>query len=102
MKQYAIVLAMVGTLAGGFFAAHVAAQAGDTVDAHVAAAKALNAKSPTQLVTLCDPPPPARGSGNPPARGAGQPARGTPAPPDRSQWGTEPVKVFDNLYYVGE
>jgi metallo-beta-lactamase class B len=101
MKRYTIVLTGVAALVTGSLMTHPAAQ-GDTVDAHVAAAKALNAKSPTQLVTLCDPPAPARGRANAPARGAGQAARGTPAPPDRSQWAAEPVKVFDNLYYVGE
>jgi metallo-beta-lactamase class B len=70
----------------------------DTVDGHVAAAKALAANEQTALITLCNPPAaPGPARTNQPARGA-QP----PAPPDRSRWAAEPVKVFDNLYYVGE
>ena len=70
----------------------------DTVDGHVAAAKELAANEQTALITLCNPP-----AAPGPAR-ANQPARGAqpPAPPDRSRWAAEPVKVFDNLYYVGE
>ena len=30
------------------------------------------------------------------------PAAPQPSPPDRSQWHVEPVKVFDNLYFVGQ
>jgi metallo-beta-lactamase class B len=66
----------------------------DTVDAHVAAAKAAAGSEPPALLTLC----------NPPAPPAAAPARGSapPGPPPRSSWAAEPVKVFDNLYYVGE
>jgi metallo-beta-lactamase class B len=41
---------------------------------------------------------------NPPAargRGAGARAGGPPAPPARETWHADPVKVFDNLYFVG-
>jgi metallo-beta-lactamase class B len=81
--------------------ASLAAQSNDTPDSHVAAAKALAASSPTALVNLCNPPQ-ARGTapsrtGQPP--GAQQQPQG---PPDRSTWAREPMKVFDNLYYVGE
>ena len=92
MKRYAMVIVVAASLT-----AHAQT---DTVDAHVAAAKALAAKSDTALVTLCNPPAPAPARANQPAR-AGQPARGA-QPPDRSRWAAEPVKVFDNLYYVGE
>jgi metallo-beta-lactamase class B len=43
--------------------------------------------------------------GNPPAARPAAPAaaRGTqPATPDRSKWHAEPVKVFDNLYFMGQ
>ena len=86
----------------------LAAQSADTVDAHVAAAKALNATDPTPLFNLCTPEQAARATPQPrrggQARGgrAGQPARGPQTNPDRSQWAREPMKVFDNLYYVGE
>ena len=92
MKRYAILIVVAASLT-----AHAQT---DTVDAHVAAAKALAAKSDTALITLCNPPAPAPARANQPAR-AGQPARGA-QPPDRSRWAAEPVKVFDNLYYVGE
>jgi metallo-beta-lactamase class B len=91
MKRCALMLLMCG-------ATLTAQSTPDAVDAHVAAAKALAASEQTALINLCNPPaPPAAARGNQPARGA-QPA----APPDRSRWAAEPVKVFDNLYYVGE
>jgi metallo-beta-lactamase class B len=84
----------------------VSAQSADTVDSHVAAAKALAATNPTALINLCAPEQASRAAGRrggqAPARGGAQPARGAQAPPDRSQWAREPMKVFDNLYYVGE
>ena len=45
---------------------------------------------------LCQAPAPATPQATAPA--AGPP----PGPPDRSQWHVEPVKVFDNLYFVGQ
>ena len=91
----------------------------NTVEGHTAAAKALNDLSPTPFFTLCSrpsaaaPPAPrgnaaAGGRGNAPAAGGNQGARadgaagGTRQAPDRSQWAAEPVKVFDNLFYVGD
>jgi len=63
-----------------------------TVDTHVAAAKAAAGKDHTVLFdSLCAP------ASGPPVRPDG------PRPvPDRSTWHYEPVKVFDNLYYTGE
>jgi metallo-beta-lactamase class B len=63
-----------------------------TVDTHVAAAKAAAGKDHTVLFdSLCAP------ASGPPVRPDG------PRPvPDRSTWHYEPVKVFDNLYYIGE
>jgi metallo-beta-lactamase class B len=102
MKQITFALLLGATLT---------AQSADTIESHVAAANALNAATPTVLNTLCEPAQaaratPARRGGQPPAAGAAaQPARGqqaAPATPDRSRWAREPLKVFDNLYYVGE
>lgn len=77
----------------------------DTVDGHVAAARAAAGMPPIALFNLCTPAP-ARGAQPPAGTRAGQPTAGgataPPSPPDASQWQTEPVKVFDNLYYVGE
>jgi metallo-beta-lactamase class B len=91
MMKHWLIVALFGT--------SLFAQSADTVESHVAAAKALAASSPTALINLCNPPQ-ARGTG--PAR-TGQPAAQQPqGPPDRSTWAREPMKVFDNLYYVGE
>jgi metallo-beta-lactamase class B len=66
----------------------------------VAAAKAAAGQQPSALLLfsrLCVPPPPIR------APQAAQPAAAQPqAPPARAQWYAEPVKVFDNLYFLGQ
>jgi len=84
---------MTGTQASG-------QAGGNTVDAHVAAAKAAAGTYHTGLFTsLCS-----AANLQPPAAAPqrGQRAGGAPqGPPDRSTWHAEPVKVFDNLYYVG-
>ena len=69
----------------------------DTIDGHVAAAKAAGGTDYAGLVTrLCTAPaPPAPRNATPAApRPAGAPARDT--------WYAKPVKVFDNLYFVGQ
>jgi metallo-beta-lactamase class B len=64
-----------------------------TVQAHVAAAKSAAAQEHVFLFhSLCAEPVPSSQQRQPP------PA----APPDGSQWHAEPVKVFDNLYFVGQ
>jgi len=94
MKCYAVVLFLsAGVLCTviGF-----AQSTKETSESHVAAAKAAARQEHTALFGLCsalEPAPPAeRGQ-----RAATQPQ----SPPDRSQWHAEPVKVFDNLYFVG-
>ena len=109
MKITQTVIAM---LAGAVLmgAALAAAQAGgDTPDAHVALAKTAAGDTYQNLFNfLCAVPAPrgggtraggpagGPGGGNPPAGGRG------PVTPDRSTWHAEPVKVFDNLYFVGQ
>src|SRR5260370_12553397 len=67
----------------------------DTVEAHVAAAKAAAGQEHVFLFnSLCAEPTPATQQRPAPAAQAG--------PPNRSQWHAEPVKVFDNLYFVGQ
>jgi metallo-beta-lactamase class B len=67
----------------------------DTVEAHVAAAQAGAGQEHAFLFnSLCAEPTPATQQRQAPAAQAG--------PPDRSQWHAEPVKVFDNLYFVGQ
>jgi metallo-beta-lactamase class B len=76
------------------------AQSGnEAVDTHVAAAKAAAGQEHTSVFGLCTAPasaPPVTA----PQRGQ-RAATQQPGPPDRSQWHAEPVKVFDNLYFVG-
>jgi metallo-beta-lactamase class B len=87
MNAYLIGLLSAAGLAAGLGGASASGQAStDSVEAHVAAAKAAAGKEHTALLNLCGGPAP------PAAQG----------PPERSQWHTEPVKVFDNLYFVGQ
>jgi metallo-beta-lactamase class B len=95
--------AVVGWLLIGLGAAY-SQPAADTVAAHRAAAViAAGADLGGILAAACPPatPPDAQQAGNtPPGRGRG--AGGAPRPdPPRDHWYTEPVKVFDNLYFVG-
>ena len=92
MKNVAgVMLALIGA------AAIAAAQSvPDTVEGHVAAAKAAAGADYGGIATrLCTPPaPPAPRPANAAPRPAGAPARDT--------WYARPVKVFDNLYFVGQ
>ena len=92
MKALAIGLLSAAALACALGAASTVAQS-DSADAHVAAAKAASADDHSGLFKrVClDPVTPPR-----PA-----PPR-PPGPPERSTWHAEPVKVFDNLYFVGQ
>src|SRR5437773_633370 len=104
-------IASAGCLALGLGVVTLLGQSGSgTAEAHRAAAKAAAGKDhPGLLAALC-PDPAARGAA--PARGvaaapAGQrgqaPAAAAPRPaPPREQWHAEPVKVFDNLYWLGQ
>jgi metallo-beta-lactamase class B len=87
-------------IAAGLAVATASSQsAPDTVEAHVAAAKAAAGQHHTGLfnaVCAAATQPPAA-----PQRGQAAGGRGQ-QPPDRAQWYAEPVKVFDNLYFVGQ
>ena len=102
-----------GWLGAGICAVGVAAllaQAANTAEAHRAAAKAAAGNDhPGLLAALCPDPAgrgaaPARGAAAAPAGQRGQtPAAAAPRPaPPRDQWHAEPVKVFDNLYWLGQ
>ena len=96
MNSYAIGLLSAVGLAAGLGGASALGQVGaDTVDAHVAAAKAAAGQEHAALLNLCDAPAP-----TPPAQA--RPATRPQGPPARSEWHAEPVKVFDNLYFVGQ
>jgi metallo-beta-lactamase class B len=68
----------------------------DTVNAHVAAARAAAGQEHDGLFNrVCAEPAPLAQQGR-------APATAPQGPPDRSQWHAEPAKVFDNLYFVGQ
>src|SRR5262249_54737964 len=73
-------------------------RAADSIDAHVAAAKAAAGTEHTAVFNdLCAAPAP-RPAAVPPAGAAAPPA----GPPSRAQYHADPAKVFDNLYYLGQ
>jgi len=89
MNAHLIGLLSAAGLAAGLCGAIVGGQSGaDSVDSHVAAATAAAGKEHTAVLNLCDAPAPAPAA--------------SPGPPERSRWHAEPVKVFDNLYFVGQ
>ena len=73
-------------------------QAPDTGEAHRALAKAAAGADLTGIYDAACPAPPPEGAaaGRGPGRG-----RGPRATPPREEWYNEPVKVFDNLYFLG-
>ena len=100
MRMLAATMMSAAILAVGLHA--LGQSASETVDAHIAAAKAAAGQEHTGLFNAaCAPtsirpaPAPQRGQ-----RAGGAAAR--PGPPDRAQWHVEPAKVFDNLYFVGQ
>src|SRR5262245_47858142 len=97
MKPYMVAFVLIAALAAGIGTANIVGQS--TADEHVAAAKDAARQEHTALFnSLCAAPPPAPAAAPPTApAGAVQPQ----APPNRSQWHAEPLKVFDNLYFVG-
>ena len=102
MRRYAMAAVTLG-LVLSVSTARPGAQAGaNTSEAHVAAAKVGAGANHLGLFnSLCSAAniqpaaAPQRGQ-----RAAG-PGGAPPGPPDRSTWHAEPVKVFDNLYFVG-
>lgn len=88
-------------LAAGLGLVHVEAQApSGTVDSHVAAALAAAGRDHLGLFNrLCQPEPALTAPTA--ATTTSAPPR-PPGPPAKSTWETAAVKVFDNLYFVGE
>lgn len=74
--------------------AAIAQSTADTVEAHRAAAKAAAGKDHTGLLRVVCP-------ATPPAAPTAARAPGQRQDPPHDQWYAEPVKVFDNLYFVG-
>jgi metallo-beta-lactamase class B len=89
-------------LAGGLNLVALNAQTpSGTVDSHVAAARAAAGQDHVGLFNrLCQPEParPAPAATTSPTATPPRP----PGPPARSTWEADAVKVFDNLYFVGE
>jgi metallo-beta-lactamase class B len=104
---------LVGSLSAVLLSAAATAQAPQgEIDAHVAAAKAAAGLDfRNTLVNLCPVGASSAAARGPAGRGAapaaaGQAARGrgpggTPPAPDRTTWYAPPLKVFDNLYWLG-
>ena len=92
MRRLLGVVMLLGAAAAGL----VAQSGAGGREGHVAAAKAAAGADHTAVFDLlCT------------ATAAAAPAQapapaGSPGPPPRSQWHAEPVKVFDNLYFVGQ
>ena len=73
-----------------------------SVSRHVAAAQSAAGSQWENLFNLlCAPPAPAAPATPAPATPAAPPAPAPPGPPELASWYAEPVRVFDNLYYVG-
>ena len=73
---------------------------GQTTDDHVSRARAAAGTEYQNLFNFLCAIPAARGGG--PAGGGRRGGGAPPGPPDRTAWYAEPVKVFDNLYFVGQ
>ena len=96
-RRWTLGIATLVSLILGAGATLVGQKGLDTVEANVNAARtAAGHEFPGLFEQLCVVP--ARPAA-PPAQGRGGQA---PATPDRLVWHVEPVKVFDNLYFVGQ
>src|SRR5690349_2412831 len=82
-------------------AAAMLGQSNSTVESHVAAAKAAaGADFAGVFNRICtEAVPPATA---PAGRGRGTAGPRPPGPPPRESWHADPVKVFDNLYFLGQ
>jgi metallo-beta-lactamase class B len=103
MKSYALALFIFFTTAVALGSVRVGGQAAaDSPDAHVAAAKAAGGTyHPGLFSSLCSAANIQPASAPQRGQRAAGPGGAPQGPPDRSTWHAEPVKVFDNLYYVG-
>ena len=102
MKRRPVALSFATALAAGVLCTNLAGQSSQAkkdaaVASHIEAARRAAGKEHTGIfegicTQFAQP-----ASGQQPARRAGR-----EGPPDRATWHAEPVKVFDNLYFVGE
>ena len=108
-KRRTLAISFAAAVAAGFFGTRIAAQSSPpekdaAVAAHIEAARRAAGKEHTAIFEgICTQftQPAAKRAPAPAAkpRPGGAPDRATP---DRATWHAEPVKVFDNLYFVGE
>ena len=84
-----------------FTAALTLAQSSGSVESHVAAAKAAAGSDFAGVFgRICTEAVPAAPA--PAGRGRGAGTARPPGPPPRESWHADPVKVFDNLYFLGQ
>ena len=99
-SSYAFGLIAAAALCLGLLTTGVHAQSSaNTVEAHVAAAKAAAGTEHVDVFNGLCTATQERASSNPAPAAAPRPAA---APPPRTAWHVEPAKVFDNLYYLGQ
>jgi len=104
MKRRPLILSFAMALGASLTGARLHAQPSPaekeaSVAAHIAAARKAAGKDHAGIFEgICIQF--AKPASSPPPAPAKRPAR--PGPPDRATWHAEPVKVFDNLYFVGE
>ena len=91
----AVLVGLITSLAG---AGLLAQTVPNTVDGHIAAAKAAAGSEHAGVFNSLCMATEERASSNPAPARTGAPA----PPPDRAKWHVEPMKVFDNLYYLGQ
>jgi metallo-beta-lactamase class B len=104
MKHRTLAISFAITLAAGLVGTRAAAQSSQAgkeaaVASHIEAARKAAGKEHTGIFEgICTQF--AQPAASRPPAAAGRPR--TSGPPGRAIWHTEPVKVFDNLYFVGE
>ena len=100
MKAFLPGALAAGVLASGIGTTIILGQAPNAaVNAHVAAAKNAAGSEWAGIYSICT----AAAGPAPRAERGAAPAAPRPAgPPERSTWHAEPVKVFDNLYFLGQ
>ena len=101
MKTRNATVGLIVALAG---ATILGQSATDSAEAHVAAARAAAGQEHLSVFNgLCAAPAPAAAPATAAPPPQGQPPAPRPqGPPPRSQWHADPMKVFDNLYYLGQ
>lgn len=99
MKTSVFAWLVLFTVSVGVFAQGTPASGGAAP--HVAAAKTAAGQDHLALFNnICTPPPPVQPQQA--GRGAAAALQGPPPAPPRGEWYAPPVKVFDNLYWVGQ